>query len=154
MTMAITLERYFAIVRPLASFTCKKALGPLTVAFAITWNIPRFFEWEIVTSRAVNEEDSTEFEIHESNFRKGFYYDLYYRMWLTFIIIEAIPYLTIIVLNAMILQKIMKSYSFRRSFNEHRKSRNGYANENEEHQLGLIPRDIPQRERIRGMICR
>ena len=153
MTMAITLERYFAVVRPLALFTCKKILGPLTVAFAITWNIPRFFEWEIVTSNVVNGEDSTEFEIHESNFRKGIYYNLYYRMWLTFIIIEAIPYLTIIILNAMILQKIMKSYSFRKSFNERMKIRAGYAGENEEHQLGLITHDLPQRELIRGLIC-
>jgi hypothetical protein len=120
MTMAITLERYFAIVKPLESFKCKKALGPLTVAFAIAWNIPRFFEWKIV--RQKNEEmyaskDNWEdFEIHQSEFRKGIHYDLYYRVWLTFIIIEAIPYLTIIILNAMILRKIVKSYTFRRSF--------------------------------------
>ena len=113
MTMAITLERYFAIVKPLESFKCKKALGPLTVAFSIAWNIPRFFEWKIVRQKNEEEDD---FEIHQTDFRKGIHYDLYYRVWLTFIVIEAIPYLTIIILNAMILRKIVKSYTFRRSF--------------------------------------
>ena len=145
MTMAITLERYFSIVRPLASFTFKKALGPLTVAFAIAWNIPRFFEWKIVTANLPGKNE-VEFEIHESDFRKGIYYAVYYRMWLTFIIIEVIPYITIIVLNATILRQIVKSYTFRRGFTEHRH----YVDDNEENQLDLILHDTRPTEHIVG----
>ena len=159
MTMAITLERYFAIVKPLASFTCKNALGPLTLAFAIAWNVPRFFEWKIMilnnngnwTDIQASKDNWTEFEIHESNFRKGINYSLYYRMWFTFIVIEAIPYLTIIVLNAIILRKIVKSYTFRRSFTERGKHRTANVNENEEHQMAAIEQEIPSQRNIEGL---
>ena len=40
-TMAVTIERYFAIVHPLKDFKTKKALLPLAMAFAIIYNIPK-----------------------------------------------------------------------------------------------------------------
>ena len=40
-TMAVTIERYFAIVHPLKDFKMKKALLPLAMAFAIIYNIPK-----------------------------------------------------------------------------------------------------------------
>ena len=40
-TMSVTLERYFAIVRPLSQFRIKKYLLPCTVIFAVVYNIPR-----------------------------------------------------------------------------------------------------------------
>ena len=146
MTMAITLERYFAIVRPLSTFNCKKALGPLTLAFAIAWNIPRFFEWKIMvfnkdgnwTEVHASSGDWTQFEIHESAFREGYYYKLYYRIWLTFLVIEAIPYLTIILLNGLILKKIVMSYTFRRSFTKRTKN-NDRRQEVVGNWLGSIP---------------
>ena len=157
MTMAITLERYFAIVRPLSTFNCKKALGPLTLAFAIVWNIPRFFEWKIMvlnhdgnwTEVHASNGDWTQFEIHESSLRTGHYYNLYYRIWLTFLVIEAIPYLTIILLNGAILKKIVMSYTFRRSFTKQRAKRRDEAignwlgnvpEVNEEHQMDTFRR--------------
>lgn len=45
LTMAVTLERYFAIVRPLSHFGAKKFLLPATLAFAVVYNIPR---WVVV----------------------------------------------------------------------------------------------------------
>ena len=40
-TMAVTIERYFAIVHPFKDFKMKKALLPLAVLFAIIYNIPK-----------------------------------------------------------------------------------------------------------------
>lgn len=40
-TMAVTIERYFAIVNPLKDFRLKKALLPLATAFAVVYNIPK-----------------------------------------------------------------------------------------------------------------
>ena len=40
-TMAVTIERYFAIVHPLKDFKIKKALLPIAVLFAIVYNIPK-----------------------------------------------------------------------------------------------------------------
>ena len=114
-TVSVTLERYFVIVQPLVFFTCKKMLGPLVIGFSIAWNIPRFFEFTTVTMYWPHF-GSNITEIHETELRKSYLYGRVYRMWLTFIIIEAIPYITIIVLNAMILRQILKSYSFRRRY--------------------------------------
>ena len=139
-TMAITLERYFAIVQPLATFTCKKILGPLSVTFAILWNIPRFFEWKLQHSAFYYNFTHTENITHilESDFRKSYSYKVVYRVWLNFIIIEAIPYLTIIVLNAMILRKILNSYLFRRSFFSQRSHEVNQDDKNEGYHLALI----------------
>ena len=40
-TMAVTLERYFAIVHPFKDFKLKKALLPIAILFAILYNIPK-----------------------------------------------------------------------------------------------------------------
>ncbi len=40
-TMAVTLERYFAIVHPLRDFKAKKYLLPAAILFAIIYNIPK-----------------------------------------------------------------------------------------------------------------
>ena len=40
-TVAVTIERYFAIVQPLKEFKMKKALLPFAVIFAILYNIPK-----------------------------------------------------------------------------------------------------------------
>jgi hypothetical protein len=39
--MSVTLERYFAIVHPLKHFTIKKYLLPVTVVFAVLYNVPK-----------------------------------------------------------------------------------------------------------------
>ena len=46
LTMSVTLERYFAIVRPLAVFRIKKFLAPAAITFALVYNSPRFFEFK------------------------------------------------------------------------------------------------------------
>ena len=40
-TMAVTIERYFAIVHPLKDFKIKKALLPMAMLFAVAYNIPK-----------------------------------------------------------------------------------------------------------------
>ena len=55
LTMSVTLERYFAIVRPLASFRIKRCLIPISITFAGLYNIPRFFELERYNFTYTNE---------------------------------------------------------------------------------------------------
>ena len=154
-TMAITLERYFAIVQPLATFTCKKILGPLSVTFAILWNLPRFFEWKLQHAAFYYNFTHTENITHilESDFRKSYSYKVVYRVWLNFIIIEAIPYITIIVLNAMILKKILESYLFRRSFMSHRNQGVNQDDGNEGYQLALISAEGIQQPKQATGLC-
>ena len=40
-TVAVTLERYFAIVYPFKDFKLKKGLLPIAIFFAILYNIPK-----------------------------------------------------------------------------------------------------------------
>ena len=40
-TMAVTMERYFAIVHPLKDFKMKKALLPMATGFALLYNLPK-----------------------------------------------------------------------------------------------------------------
>ena len=43
-TMAVTIERYFAIVHPFKDFKKKKVLMPIAIIFAIVYNIPKVSE--------------------------------------------------------------------------------------------------------------
>ena len=55
LTMAVTLERYFAIVRPLSHFKAKRFLLPASLAFAAAYNVPKFLELKKEVFRYTNE---------------------------------------------------------------------------------------------------
>ena len=50
MTLAVTFERFHAIIFPLRHFVWKKFLIPTSVAIAVLYNIPKYFELEITVS--------------------------------------------------------------------------------------------------------
>ena len=54
--------------------------------------------------------------VQESKLRQHPVYITYYIFWSKFLLIEIIPYLTIMILNRMIISKIYKSNKFRRRF--------------------------------------
>jgi hypothetical protein len=111
LTMAVTLERYFAIVRPLHHFGVKKFLLPCAFVFAIAYNIPRFFELEKAVFKFTNET-----MVEATWLRKNQIYISVYMVWSKIVFLEAIPYVTIIVLNALIIRQILRSRRFRKSF--------------------------------------
>ena len=39
-----------------------------------------------------------------------------YTVWMSIILLEAVPYVTILVLNALIIRQILRSYNFRQGF--------------------------------------
>ena len=49
-TLAVTFERFHAIIFPLRHFRAKNYLLPSTVIFAILYNIPKFFEIQLRVS--------------------------------------------------------------------------------------------------------
>ncbi len=51
-----------------------------------------------------------------SALRRDPVYVTYYIFWSKFILVEAIPYVTIVVLNSLIIGKIYKSSPFRKRF--------------------------------------
>ena len=62
LTMSVTLERYFAIVRPLAVFRIKKFLAPAAITFALVYNSPRFFEFKRQPMPEVFQPHSSDFQ--------------------------------------------------------------------------------------------
>ena len=47
MTLAVTFERFHAIIFPLRHFSMKKFLPYISVGIAVLYNIPKYFELEI-----------------------------------------------------------------------------------------------------------
>ena len=52
----------------------------------------------------------------ETSLRSNKAYTIYYIFWSKFLVVELVPYLTILILNIRIIQKIYKSNQFRRRF--------------------------------------
>ena len=46
-TLAVTFERFHAIICPLRHFRRKKYMLPFCISFAILYNIPKYFELQI-----------------------------------------------------------------------------------------------------------
>lgn len=109
-TLSVTLERFFAIVFPFKDFdTVKRFLIPFTAAFAVLYNIPKYFELTTEVDAKTNETAATATEL-----RANPHYKHYYIFWSKFLLIELFPYLLILVLNSFILVKILKSSKFRK----------------------------------------
>lgn len=105
--MFFASSRYFAIVHPLRHFRWKKILIPLSVLLTIVYNIPKFMELRY---------NSETKEIYQTSMRQSPLYIALYIFWSKFIFVELIPYVTIIVLNSMIMAKIYKSTKFQKNF--------------------------------------
>ena len=99
--------RYFAIVHPLRCFGWKRALAPLSILVAVAYNVPKFFEFRY---------DFDEGRVKQSTLRANPVYITYYIFWSKFILVEVIPYFTIILLNSLIMGKIYKSTRFQKRY--------------------------------------
>ena len=49
-TLAVTFERFHAIICPLRHFKWKKYMLPFCICFAVLYNMPKYFELEMVVS--------------------------------------------------------------------------------------------------------
>ena len=84
---------------------------PFTFLFAITYNIPKFFELRTHFSVLTHET-----MIIGSNLRRNPVYIGIYLTWMKIVIMEAIPYVTILTLNILILKQVFDGSKFRSSF--------------------------------------
>ncbi|CAB4054859.1 unnamed protein product [Lepeophtheirus salmonis] len=109
-TVSITIERYFAIVRPLKRFTYQRLLLVGSLLFAAIYNIPRFFEVKSVRM------STGEIALMASDLRNNPLYVQIYVFWSKFLLVELVPWFTIVILNTLILLTIMRSVQFRGAF--------------------------------------
>ena len=90
------------------TWSVKMMVIPLVV-FSFLYNTPKFFELyaivpgDIETSNGT-EVKSTKYEIGVSSFRLNFYYYNIYCMWMNFFLMGLIPFVILIVLNALTLK--------------------------------------------------
>ena len=116
LTLSVTIERYFAVVYPLRHIGWKHTLAPLSILFAVVFNVPRYFEYYY---------DSKSGFIVMSALRSNNTYVKYYVFWSKFILIELIPYFLIIVFNSFIICKVYRSSQFRKSFRVREENQTG-----------------------------
>jgi len=107
-TLAVTFERFHAIICPLRHFKRKKYMLPACIVFAVVYNLPKYFELQIVYDPKLRYTSTA--------LREDKIYATLYVFWSKFILIEFIPYSTILVMNIFIIIKITKSIRFRRRF--------------------------------------
>ncbi|XP_059079468.1 G-protein coupled receptor daf-37-like [Tigriopus californicus] len=110
-TLSVNFERFHAIVFPFKHFTWKKYLLPASVLFTVAYNLPKYFEMKIQYNA-----EAREAEIITTAMRRHPLYMSMYVFWSKFILVELIPYFTILICNVFIICKITKSAKFRKKF--------------------------------------
>ncbi len=113
LAICVNVERMFAVVFPLKTFSYKKWLIGSSVVVAVTYNIPKYFEIE------VEDYDASEAgkRIVTTDLRKDPIYNSVYAFWSKLIFFELFPYVAIMVCNVVIICKVYKASKFRSKFN-------------------------------------
>jgi len=111
MTLSVTIERFFAIVYPLRR---RSLTGPLIIAsciFSVVYNLPRFAEFEMTHINVTDHLNQTieRVQVVPTSLRINSLYVQIYVVWMKLFIIELIPYITILVLNTIMIINIRSS---------------------------------------------
>ena len=120
LTLAVTLERYVAVVYPLkAKALCTYYRAKLYVysifLICILFNIPKFFE--IALKESMDDEYGTVYCLKATDFRKNPCYVRWYINWISNIFIIYIPFFSITIINTLIYLKIRKINRHRQQMN-------------------------------------
>ena len=130
---------------PTSDHGWKSLLIPIPVAFAIIYNIPKFFELETIDIEATNLHKEQNITTKKENFdtsnytndnlsyvneysydedelgyrgtpmRLNHWYIVIYVFWSKFLLVEIIPWVTVIILNVFIWRKIQEFQRIRRA---------------------------------------
>lgn len=120
LTLAVTLERYVAVVYPLKSkalctYYRAKIYVYSIVIICILFNIPKFFE--IALEDYFDDECGTVYCLEATNFRRNPEYIIWYINWISNLFIIYIPFLSITIINTLIYLKIRKINRHRQQMN-------------------------------------
>lgn len=111
-TVAVTIERYVAVVHPERS---KMICGQKGSAYAIFWvicfailfNCTKFFEIDV--AKVDNCTGFAAYELVESSLVKNDTYSMIYSLWITQMVMVFIPFLVLLIFNTIIAVTIRKS---------------------------------------------
>ncbi|XP_021365513.1 FMRFamide receptor-like [Mizuhopecten yessoensis] len=117
----VSIERYIAICHPMKHIyihSRKKVLYSIAgiICFALCYNVPRIISTEIQLTSCFDESYPLDcYVIKLSDFGNGFFYKSVYVVWMYTVIYFGIPLLSLLSLNILILRKLSKMRSRRRS---------------------------------------
>ena len=107
LTLCVTLERYVSVCKPFSKLKLKKFLMPCGIAFAICYNIPKFFEMKVdYFPIEVNGTKVLRPQVVPTGLRLNWWYLNFYFFGFKLVIIELIPYFVLIWLNYQIWSRI------------------------------------------------
>ena len=137
-TIAITIERYVVVCHPTSEFKGRRLLILLPIISAILYNIPKFFEIEateyansesvkvgeqiISVNKSYSDRDEMEnikvedVGYHATPLRLNYWYVIFYVTWSKLLLVEIIPWATVVILNIQIARK-MYTYRLERQNN-------------------------------------
>ena len=123
--MSISAERYLAVKKPI-QFSITKVKNSVRIHFltfilpalvlAALFNIPKFFETELVKIKAFNTEENTTEEIYDykiTSLRRNPKYIFYYIHIARLVVMGILPFLSLLVINTLIFMKIKKGLKIR-----------------------------------------
>ena len=142
LTVSITIERYFSVCFPNNTFSVKSLLLPLPIVFAVLYNIPKFFEIVACETDAQNDTNLVPYPFNESTtshynesvespisnitffecdnnglratpLRQNRWYIIGYTVLSKLLLVEVLPWVTVIVLNYHIVRKIREYQAIR-----------------------------------------
>ena len=110
-TLALSIERYFAICKPFlfqATNCTPKFITILIILFSILFNVPKFFEFEwIKETSIINGTTFIQEGISETNLRSNWYYATIYILWCDLVFHGLIPFISLIILNILVLKEMI-----------------------------------------------
>eukprot|EP00095_Tigriopus_kingsejongensis_P002816 snap_masked-scaffold80_size398941-processed-gene-0.0 protein:Tk02816 transcript:snap_masked-scaffold80_size398941-processed-gene-0.0-mRNA-1 annotation:"fmrfamide receptor" len=110
-TLAVSLERYFAVCKPLwiRIRRCHPATYIVIVTlFALGFNITKFLEFETRTVDGVT-------DIYPTNIRTNPHYIVYYNFWTKTLVSEFFPFVALLYLNVCIFRDIRRSVKIQKN---------------------------------------
>ncbi|XP_059082718.1 FMRFamide receptor-like isoform X3 [Tigriopus californicus] len=110
-TLAVSLERYFAVCKPLwiRIRRCHPANYIVIVTlFAFGFNITKFMEFETQTDNGVT-------DIYPTSIRTNMNYIVYYNFWTKTLVSELFPFVALLYLNACIFRDIRRSVKIQKN---------------------------------------
>lgn len=129
LTVTVTVERYVAVCIPLkARSLCtygRAKIYVLAVAlFSVVYNLPRFWE---VSYKECNIEDTFFVIVAPSALRQSRFYIQIYIMWLYLLIMYLIPFLSLMVFNSFIYEKVRAANHERKRLSRSQRKEIGLA---------------------------
>ncbi|XP_069689497.1 FMRFamide receptor [Periplaneta americana] len=132
LTLTVTLERFVAVCHPLqarslCTYGRARLYVILIILFSTLYNLPRFWEVQLVELTYESKYNTTLYEVNMSPLRNNPFYISIYIHWLYLIFIYFLPFTSLAVLNAAIYRQVRRANQERQRLSRLQKKEIGLA---------------------------